>query len=175
MRSISAEIGQQCGPVAQSVEQRTENPCVDSSILSWPTMKIKGLRRNTVPPFSLYLFFTAILPLLECLHTIFALYGDPDHIDGNGAADDFSSCRVLRSISIPHPMQRGRISDGPVIFIHFWPHPGYSDNRSCKPSVIPLLDVRHPHTDRPELPLYRQKTIIRLDPQPPADRAPTEV
>ena len=31
------------GPVAQSVEQRTENPCVDSSILSWPTMIIKGL------------------------------------------------------------------------------------------------------------------------------------
>lgn len=26
------------GPVAQSVEHRTENPSVDSSILSWPTI-----------------------------------------------------------------------------------------------------------------------------------------
>jgi hypothetical protein len=43
----------QCGPVAQSVEQRTENPCVDSSILSWPTIEIKGLRNHTL---TLFLF-----------------------------------------------------------------------------------------------------------------------
>ena len=29
--------------VAQSVEQRTENPCVDSSILSWGTMYMQAL------------------------------------------------------------------------------------------------------------------------------------
>ena len=28
------------GPVAQSVEQRTENPCVGSSILPWATTEI---------------------------------------------------------------------------------------------------------------------------------------
>jgi hypothetical protein len=35
------------GPVAQSVEHRTENPSVDSSILSWPTIKDKGLQAVT--------------------------------------------------------------------------------------------------------------------------------
>jgi len=39
------------GPVAQSVEHRTENPSVGSSILPWPTMKIKGLANVWFSPF----------------------------------------------------------------------------------------------------------------------------
>ena len=42
-----------------------------------------------------------------------------------------------------------------------WPHPGCSDLRSYEPGVIPLLDPRHPHTIRPELPVYAQKTILQ--------------
>jgi hypothetical protein len=31
----------------------TENPCVDSSILSWPTIRIKGLANIRLTPFSI--------------------------------------------------------------------------------------------------------------------------
>ena len=40
------------GAVAQSVEQRTENPCVGGSIPPHTTKKIKRLRRNVVVAFS---------------------------------------------------------------------------------------------------------------------------
>ena len=53
MHSISMDKCLQCGPVAQSVEQRTENPCVDSSILSWPTIdKTRGCGTIPQPLFS---------------------------------------------------------------------------------------------------------------------------
>ena len=47
------------GPVAQSVEHRTENPSVGSSILPWPTMKIKGLRVLKVDSWPLFFCYCA--------------------------------------------------------------------------------------------------------------------
>jgi hypothetical protein len=42
-----------CGGVAQSVEQRTENPRVDGSIPPPATKKIKGVSQNLTPSFFL--------------------------------------------------------------------------------------------------------------------------
>ena len=72
------------GLVAQSVEQRTENPCVDSSILSWPTNKNKGLQLKDCSPFLFTLSFCpAIIPLFSICEANFFLWQDilyPDSI-----------------------------------------------------------------------------------------------